>query len=211
MRIEIASMLGAAMIGAQAPSFAPPRYDTGDLPATPVLAVSGGVVFLDVAVAADGEVSTVDVLRTTPPFTEALAAAVRGWHFSPATIDSAASPAHVFVAGMFAQPTLSGPTLGAPPSDVQAASDDVAFPTSTSPAMYPPRAIGDGTVLLELMIDADGLSAAPRIVASSPAFDQAATAAAATWFFRPARRNGQAVSSRVYLVFAFRPPIMGLR
>jgi len=211
---------GSSTIAAQA-GFVSARYVGGGLPVVPVLVVSGGQVFLEVLVAADGGVDSIRTLRITPPFTDAVTAAVGGWRFRPATAAApsstgqAAAPtrpvaAPVFVAAMFTPPVLIGPTLGQPPQDVLSASDEVPMPTVATPAAYPPRALGDGTVLVEVTIDGAGALTDAEVKFSSPAFDAAAIAAARTWSFRPARRRGSAVTTHAYLIFAFRQPVVGL-
>jgi len=199
--------------------FVAARYVSGELPVAPPLAVSGGEVFLEAVVDVDGRVDSVRTLRTTPPFTDVVIGAVRGWRFTPASegessTGQAAAPATavagpVFVAAMFAPPALTGPTLGEPPQDLLAAADETPMPMATSPAAYPPRAIGDGTVLVEVTIDNLGIMTDARVRVSSPAFDAAAIAAAKSWRFLPARRSGGAVPTHAYLLFAFRQPVIG--
>jgi len=184
-------------------------YVSGELPAAPPLAVSGGEVFLEVAVAASGAVASVRTLRTTPGFTEPTIDAVRGWRFAPATGAQVAEP--VLVAAMFSPPALNGPTLGQPAADVLAASDEIPYPTYAAPAAYPPRAMGDGAVLVDVTVDADGTVTDTEIKSSSPAFDIAAMAAAHAWSFRPARRNGQPVTAHACILFVFRQPVVGMR
>jgi TonB family protein len=223
-RATLASILavlvlsGSASVSAQG-DFVAPRYVSGDLPAPPVLGVSGGEVFLEVVVGADGTVASIRTLRTTPPFTEATIEAVRGWSFTPAMqaippsaevtppTEPVSSP--VFVAAMFAPPALEGPTLGEPPRDVQPASADVPMPISAKRAGYPPRAVSDGTALVEVTVDDAGVVTEARIDLSSPAFDEAAIGAARAWSFRPARRDGRAIITRAYLIFAFQQPVTG--
>jgi TonB family protein len=115
----------------------------------------------------------------------------------------------VFVAAMFAPPALIGPTLGQPPQDLLSASEETPSPTAANPAAYPPRALGDGTVLVEVTIDNTGLLTDAQVKVSSPGFDAAAIAAARSWSFRPARRRGNAVAGHAYLLFAFRQPVVG--
>lgn len=64
--------------------FVPASYVSGELPAAPALAVSGGEVFLEVLVTNEGRVDSIRTLRTTPPFTDAVITAVRDWRFTPA-------------------------------------------------------------------------------------------------------------------------------
>ena len=190
-----------------ADGFVSARYKRGSMPAVPLLTVSGGEVWLEALVAPDGGVTTVDVLRTTPPFTDAMLAAVRAWQFEPAATGSTAVASHVLVAGMLTPPALTGPTLGVPPKSVGLASDDAPRPTSTTPPNYPPRALGNGIVLVEVTIKDSGPPADVRIVIASPPFDSAASAAARSWRFEPARRNARVVTTRAYVLFAFRQPV----
>jgi TonB family protein len=210
-----------ATSGAQT-GFVAARLVNGGLPVTPVLAVSGGEVFLEVTVTADGRVDGIRTLRTTPPFTGALIEAVRGWRFTPATQraepstgsqESSGKPvaSPVFVAAMFAPPALNGPTLGQPPQDLLSASNETAMPTAATPAAYPPRAVGTGTVLVEVTIDGATARTEARVKVSSPAFDAAAMAAARSWSFLTARRQGQVVTTHAYLLFAFREPVVVVR
>jgi TonB family protein len=214
---------GSATVDAQA-RFVSARYVSGDLPVAPPLVVSGGEVFLEVLVAEDGRVDSIRTLRTTPGFTDPVIEAVRGWRFKPAT--QAVEPSsgqvaaqmvamsqpvagRVFVAAMFAPPALNGPTLGQPPQDDLSASDETPMPTVANPAAYPPLAVGDGTLIVEVTIDGAGVLTDAQVKVSSPAFDAAAVAAARTWSFRAARRHGNAVTTHAYLAFAFRQPVIG--
>jgi TonB family protein len=187
---------------------ASPRFVRGDMPLVPVLAVSGGEVFLEVLVTADGRVAAVDVLRTTPPFTEALVDAVRRWQFTRAAAPQTGS-SRVFVAGIFAPPVVQGPTLGQPPHDLGAPHEDVASPAFWTRAAYPANATGAGAVLIETLIGDATTPIDARVLVSAPGFDEAALHAAKSWSFRPARREGQVVATHVYIVFGFRPPITG--
>jgi TonB family protein len=216
----LAVALNASAIGAQ-PGFVPASYVSGGLPAIPVLAVSGGEVFLEVLVADDGHVDSVNTLRTTPPFTDAVISAVRGWRFKPAAeaiaplTGQGEAPARpvkgsVFVAAMFAPPALYAPTLGQPPRDVASPSAETPGAIVANAAGYPLRALGDGMVLVEVAINGAGAVTGARVVLSSPAFDAAAVAAARSWLFVGARRGGSGVPALAYLMFAFRAPVTGL-
>jgi TonB family protein len=75
--------------------------------------------------------------------------------------------------------------------------------------LYPPRALGDGTVLVEVTVDEAGKVVDAQVKASAPAFDAAAIAAARSWSFRPMKKQRTAVTTYAYLVFAFRAPVTG--
>jgi TonB family protein len=183
----------------------PARFVDGSIPKMPALAVSGGDVLLSVAVSASGAVSTIDVLRTTPPFTDVLVEAVRTWRFVPA-LDSKRTPmdSRVLVDARIGSPGLSGPTLGTPPKDVSTADTRVPFPAQTAPALYPPNARDAGNVLVETRVDSTGHVVAVTAVRSSPAFDSSALDAARAWTFRPVQGADAPPSTYAYVLFVFR-------
>jgi TonB family protein len=203
-------LIGLSVCGTVAApdQFVPASYVSGEVPAPPVLAVSGGEVFLELLVTRDGSVDSIRTLRTTPPFTEAVIAAVRGWRFRPANAGGPVG-SRVFVAAMFTPPALNGPTLGRPPKDLALVSEESPMPIVPAPAAYPLRAVGNGTVLVEVTIDNASVLTGARVVVSSPAFDAAAVAAAKSWSFADAHRNDAAVATRAYLLFGFQQPIVG--
>jgi TonB family protein len=82
------------------------------------------------------------------------------------------------------------------------------MPTVTNRAAYPPNAMGNGTVLIEVTIDGAGNLTNAEIKVSSPGFDAAAMAAARSWSFRGARRRGIPVTTHAYLLFGFRQPVV---
>jgi protein TonB len=180
-----------------------PRLVAGEVPAPPSpRTVGGGEVVLEAEVDSGGKVAGVKVLRDTPPFTAALSDAVAGWSFE------SGAAGYVLVAGLFAPPTLYGPAPGQPPRDVASPSEEVPYPSTRAPAPYPPGAVGSGSVLVEVEVDAAGTVASAKVVRSAPGFDESALRAARAWRFRPARREGKPTASFVYLVFGFRAPVV---
>jgi TonB family protein len=200
-RCVLAAVLAVALHdtvpAAAQPGSAPVRFVSGTLPAAQPLAVSGGEVVLDVLVADDGRVDSIRTLRTTPPFTDAVIAAVRGWQFTPMA-GRRANNRPVLVAAMFTPPA---------PRDVATPADGTPVVTAAAPALYPPRAVGTGTVLVEVTIAGAGAPADARVVVSSPAFDAGAVAAAKSWSFADA--SGGAIAARAYLLFVFQQPVIG--
>jgi TonB family protein len=198
-----------------APAFAqadiePARFINGALPRMPPLAAAGGDVMLSVTVSSAGAVSAVDVLRSTPPFTDAVVSAVRTWRFSPA-LDSARKPmdTHVLVDAVIGAPSLNVPTVGTPPKDVQAPDTRVPFPSQASAPAYPVNARSEGTVLVETRVDPAGRVVGVTAVRSAPPFDTAAMDAARVWTFRPAQGAAAPPSTYAYLLFVFRQPVIG--
>jgi protein TonB len=198
--------------------FTPARYLAGEPPEIALLATGGGEILLEATVTETGSVSGIQVLRATPPFTEPVAQAVRGWRFSPAEdpVDAAGPEApgghlpassNVLIAAAIRPPSINTPTLGEPPSNVSPPSDAIPFPLVTVIPSYPPLARDGGQVLVEVSIDEDGEIQRLRAMKSAAPFDEAALAAAKQWKFRPASRHGRPVPSFAYIVFAFRQPV----
>jgi TonB family protein len=202
------------------PAFRPARYEGGSPPALPVMAVGGGEVIVEVAVGDDGQVGAVSVLRATPPFTDAITEAVKGWRFTPADeLVPARTPgdppsrknveSSVLVVGMFRPPSILEPTHGEAARDAAPASDAVPFPFSLTMPSYPPNARFSGVALLEGRVNEDGSLGEVTVLRSAPPFDSGAVAAARQWNFRPARHKGAASPAYVYMIFGFPVPIMG--
>ena len=201
MRVLI--LLAALSALSPAPSGIP-RLASGDVPTLPAETLGGGQVILEVAVDDAGRPADARVLRDTPPFTQVLREAVRGWTFEPG------APGAVMVAGLFAPPTLYLPAPGTPPRDVGSPSTSIPFPTTIVPASYPPTArAGGGAVLVEVHVDDGGAVSAAAVIRSAPGFDPSALDAARGWRFRPAQHDGAAAASIAYLVFGFPQPVGG--
>jgi protein TonB len=192
---------------------APARYVSGPVPPTPVRAIGGGQVFLEVAVNPRGGVDAVAPLRTTPPFTEPLVGSVGAWRFQPAEEVTPAGArqrvrSKVLVAAVYGAPTLlEGPTLGDSPQDVAKPSDAAPFPVGPVSPRYPPNALGDGVVLVEVQVNTAGSVTNARVIQSALPFDASALDAARQWKFRPARPNGRPAAALAYLLFGFRQPV----
>ncbi len=200
-----AILLGSAIPALAQADIVPARFIDGSIPKMPAQAVGGGDVLLSVAVSAAGAVSAIDVLRTTPPYTDTLIEAVRTWRFVPA-LDAKRTPmdTRVLVDARIGAPGLSGPTLGTPPKDVSTADSRVPFPAQTTAPPYPPNARDTGTVLVETRVDSTGHVVGVTAVRSSPAFDSAALDAARTSTFRPAQSADAPSSTYAYVLFVFR-------
>lgn len=205
------SLAGWLLTAAAAQEFSPPRFRAGDLPVPPQQAIGWGEAVLEVTVGADGRVAEITPLRTTPGFDGPTERAVRTWRFEPARAGKERAPvaAKVLVAAIFRPPTLSdAPMPGEVPRDVAAPSDEVPFPETRVPPVYPATGFGDGVVLAEVEVGANGAVVEAKVLASAgSAFDDAARRAAMRWRFRPARRGG-APRAFAYLVFAFRTPVV---
>ena len=164
---------------------------------------------LEVVVDATGRVARMMPLRASPLPQDPLAPAVANWRFFPAVDRGLTASSRVLVAAIIRPPQLDdSPTLGNPPVDLARPSDEIPFPVVTVSPRYPPLAIGDGVVLVEVLVDLDGGVRETRIIEGAPAFGQASLEAARQWSFQPARWNGAPVQANAYLVFGFRQPVV---
>ncbi len=188
----------------------PARLLDGSVPGMTPFTTAGGNVVLTVAVSSSGQVGGVEVLRTTPPFTEPLVDAVRAWRFSPA-LDGKQRPidSQVLVASLIRPPDLYLQAVGTPPKDVRAADPRVAFPTLMPTPRYAIDAHAGGTVLVEVGVDRSGHVAAAAAVKSCPPFDTIALDSARSWTFRPAEGPDLPPMTFAYLLFVFRAPVVG--
>ncbi len=199
-----------ATLATRQATFAPARRLSGAVPARPSPITVGWVhEMVEVVVNESGRAVSVKPLQETPG-TPLLAPVVTGWVFRPARVGSAAQATRVLVAGVFRPPILlSGPTLGSPPATTSVASREVPSPIVPVNPDYPPRALGDGVAVVEVLVGRDGRVESATLVNSSGGFDAAALDAARRWTFRPAERDGIPVTAYAYLVFGFREPVVG--
>lgn len=179
------------------------------LPELPVRAASGGEVWLDVEVAPDGQVTDVDILRTTPPFTEPVLTAVRAWRFEPLPETEEPRPERVLIAALFRAPSFySATTAGTPPVDT-GSSAAVPLPTRMVAPPYPPNAKGDGVVVVEARIGSRGEVLDAAVRGGGPPFDAAALEGLRGWRFRPAQASGGKRSRpSAVVIFGFREPVV---
>jgi TonB family protein len=203
-------------------SFEPARLENGEVFIQPPMTAGGGEVLLELDVAASGEVRSVGVLRTTPPFGDLLRQAVSRWRFEPArevqedpdapvAVDS-----KVLVVGFFRPPTLyNAPARGEVPKDVAPPSAETPFPTSMVAPIYPPTAYFhmSQTVGVEVEIGVKGEVTSSKLIrpAETEDLSTAAMEASKQWRFRPARRDGKAVPAVVCIVFGFRELVVSDR
>jgi hypothetical protein len=187
-------------------AFIPARRLSGSLPALPPPNVVGWTEErLEVVVDATGRVHGLTPFRVTPMPSDAIAPALTDWLFRPAVGGNRAVRSRVLVAAMFRPPQLyDAPTLGTSPADLATPSDEIPFPVESRPPRYPPLAVSDAVVLVEVLVGLDGRVREARIISGDPGFHQASLDAARGWLFRPARWKSRAVEAYSYLIFGFR-------
>jgi TonB family protein len=181
----------------------------------PFNSVANGIVELYVTIGATGNVEDVRVARPLASVTEETVRAVKTWTFAPATmhgkpiesrltIVAVFCPTFGFGAGEIPLPPLS------PESAKEAAGSDLP-PVSPEiiSAQYPVDSatqVKGGTVVLRVLVGADGQPGLVRVVKEAPPMTNSARTAVASWKFSPASVNGKEVISGVIIAFRFRTP-----
>ena len=192
---------------------APRLKGAGALPRAAQLAVGGGEVALELYVGNDGGVTKVEPLTSTPPFTDAVTAAVRSWRFDPAqdTIDKqlVAVPGRVLVLAAFRPPTVyASPAPGGPTQVLGRPSAALPQPGALTMPAYPPKVFGDGTVLVEVETSAAGAPREYRVLGSKSGFDAAALEAVRSWRFGAPSLARVPDAVYVYAIVSFREPVV---
>ncbi|WP_437679713.1 TonB family protein [Sorangium sp. So ce131] len=150
------------------------------------------------------------IARAAPP-----ALPASGLRASPGRRRAGASPgrrragAAAAVLGALA----GGPEAGAEPAAGRSPAPAAAAPALTMPSPlgpteppYPAGGAGDAAVVLRITVRTDGTVADAAVVEGDEPFASAAVAAAPSWRFEPARRDGRPIAARILFRVAFRAP-----
>lgn len=188
--------------------FSPPRTGRLAAPALPSSPVwmQGLVV---ARVGAGGEVTETSIVHAPGPIGPAMASAVSGWEFAPALEDDTRVDAPVLLAAIVRPPSF--PDVIGFGSTLEGANHlprDVAAPLRVQAPAYPPLAVGDAVVVVEISVGADGSIVSAVALTPTTGFDSAALDAARQWTFRPAERGGRRVAGCVYVLFGFVSPAL---
>jgi len=192
---------------------APRLKGSSPVPIGDRLAIGGGEVALELHVGNDGAVTKVEPLTSTPPFTDAVTAAVRSWRFDPAqdTIDKklVAVPGRVLVLAAFRPPTVyASPAPGGPTQLLGRPSAALPQPGTLTMPAYPPKVFGDGTVLVEIEMSPAGAARESRVLGPKSGFDAAALEAVRAWRFGPPVLSRLPDPLYVYAIVGFREPVV---
>ncbi len=183
-----------------------PAIAVAQAPATPLDAVGGGVVIVELSVNARGTVKEAKLLRSTPPYDTEVLNTVQRWSFRAQKAAKPGEISHVLVVAVFRPNTFPGAAMGEV-TDMAKPTEDVPFPKETTLPPYPVNALGGGTVLLEIGVDPEGGTDTVRALSGAQPFVQVAEDTVRSWDFRPARDEGSPTDSKAYVVFGFREPI----
>jgi TonB family protein len=186
--------------------YVPPRFQSGQFPPIHPNAQNGGLVVVEIQIAASGIVTDATVVDDAPPFTEAIEKVARLWKFQPATLDGAPIASRASVVALYRAPTLLG-AEPPPPERASSPSGEVPYPTYTVTPTYPPNALFEGVVAIQVEVDAGGGVESAAVLSSGQGFDSVALEAARQFRFEPAKRQGHPIPAYAVVIFGFAQPV----
>jgi TonB family protein len=179
----------------------------------PAQAFSGGEILLDAKVDTRGKVTDVRVVQGQPPFLEEVLGAVQTWTFLPARQDGRDVEARVGIVFQFAQPYL--PKLMARVHEYKETGTDSkdrgALPILTLEPEYPANSVGEGSVVLNELVDREGRVTSIHVVRDLASLTSPTVGAVRQWRFAPGKHGGEAVECGVIVVVTFRRPAVASR
>jgi TonB family protein len=205
----ITSLIGLAIVGlsARAADYEPAHRTAGDVPNPPVNAIGWVEAVVGLEVDSSGAITHATGLRATPGGLNFVLPSLKNWKFKPANDGKVSVGSQVLVAAMFRPAQLFDPAGGSPPEDLHAPPDELPYPQTFTRPGYPQKVVGNRSVLIEVLLRADGHIESATVVGPASGFDGAALTAARAWTFSPARHETKAVRGVAYLIFGFRMPV----
>ena len=174
----------------------------------PPQALFGGEILFDAKVDTRGKLTDVRVVQGQSPFLEEVLGAVETWTFLPASQDGRAVDARVGIVFQFPQPYV--PKLTARVHEYKEtgteSKDRAALPIYTLEPEYPPNSVGEGSVILNEIVDRDGRVTSMHVVHDLASLTAPTVSAVEQWKFAPGRRGGESAKSPVIVVVTFRRP-----
>jgi TonB family protein len=180
----------------------------------PINSVANGIVEVHLTIGEAGNIEQVIVARSLASVTEEAVRSVKTWKFAPATMRGKPVESQLTVFVVFCPLAILTPDLPLTPlagDAIPVAGILPAVSPEVTEAKYPPdgnaRVVG-GTVVLRVLVGADGQPGLVRVVKDAPTMTESARIAVSGWKFSPAQVNGKAAISGVVVAFAFRNPIV---
>lgn len=208
MKLAAAAFALVVLI-AIAADFQPARFIHGDAPRPAPQTVGWEQAVLRVRVSERGVVDGIETLGGTEPLTSGLRGAVQKWRFEPA-MERKPVASQVMVAAVYRPPALYDvPAFRGGSIGLAARSDQIPLPAAMSAPRFPPNALGDGVVIVEVLLGMNGeVRSAAAVQSTASGFNASAVKAALDWRFRPATRRDDPSAAYAYLVFGFRQPVI---
>lgn len=161
-----------------------------EIPEVPPRTTVGGEVAYEVTVGVDGHVTEARTLRSTPPYTSEMREALVQWRFDRLRPVEDRREEKLLVVGVFrsSAPESALPGPGEGPANV-AISDNVPMPVALEEPDYPPRAMAQGTALLQISVGPQGVVSAVGFIDVTTGFEDVVRRAVEQWTFDGTGRN----------------------
>jgi hypothetical protein len=214
--LGVAALVSTTLFSALQPDvtardrFIPPSLThANDLP-YPVEVTASGLVTVSLALSANGEAPTVQVLRDIPELTPIVTSFVKYWKYTPGMLDGKPAPSTINIEVVFNPPDALNQNLQMTP---------VAPTPPPLPAGYLPAEVAVGTfavsprtgpqtgaVVLDVTIDKYGQVKKVDTIREVPSLTQEAIATVKRWTINPATFHGKEIASHLVVAFVFRVP-----
>jgi TonB family protein len=162
-------------------------------PVPPVQAIGTSVVILDGAVNTQGRLSNLHVLQGMAPFVQPSLEAIKEWSFASEPVPRSTSVTFLYRART---------VVADQPYEFALRSPCCAVPTYIVDPGYPINSIGEGSVIMQVQINAQGLVESVRTIWPEPSLTEAAVQAVRRWHFTS---NGP--SSAIVVISFLRPAL----
>ena len=210
--IGITTLIGVAAVvglGGRVADYEPAHMTGGDVPQPPFNAIGWVEAMIDLELNSSGGVVGSTGLRATPGGLNFVMPSLKNWKFKPANDGEGNVASHVLVAAMMRPAQLFDPAGGQPAEDLKAPPKDALYPKVFPRPGYAQKVVGNKSVLIEVLVRADGHVEKATVTTPASGFDGVALTAAKSWTFTAARYKDNAVRGVAYLIFGFRMPVTG--
>ena len=205
--LTLLCVVAVAVATLRAADYVPAKRVAGDVPNPPVSAIGWVEAVVDLELDSNGGIMNATGLRATPGGLNFVLPSLKNWKFRPANDGERAVASHVLVAAIFRPAQLFDPAGGKPAENLKEPVNELPFPISMARPAYPQKVVGNRSVLIEVLIRADGKVEKASVVGTASGWDAAALTAAQGWTFRAPRREDKTVAGVAYLIFGFRMPV----
>lgn len=216
-KIVVVILLSGLVVQAawSGPAFVAPGISSAGNIAYPSNVATPGIVTLMATLDSSGNAQNLDVLRDLPSLTSVASAAVKGWGFTPASLDGQAVPSVLPISVVFNPFNPGGVGYSSQNISISqwvaGASGEYMPPqiTAASYATYPALSVSAGAVVLDVVVGSSGKVAKVHVVHGVQSLTPQATKAVKTWAFSAATFQGTPISSHMVIAFVFPSPGTG--
>ena len=201
--VTVLCAIVTAVMTLAAADYMPAGRIAGSVPNPPVKAIGWVEAVVDLEIDSAGGIMKATGLRATPGGLDFVLPSLANWKFRPANDGEHAVPSHVLVAAMFRPAQLFDPAGGSPAETLKEPVNELPVPLSMKRPAYPIKVVGNKSVLVEVLIRADGKVDKATVVTPTSGFDGAALTAAQSWTFRAPNYKNKAVAGVALVPITF--------